>query len=937
MTPDDWGRIKTIACDAWSQPAAERPAYIISRCENDPGLQREVESLVAAMAAADDRLEVPPDLPFEDSGGPISLAGTRLGAYEILSPIGAGGMGEVYKARDTRLDRTVAIKVLLPSAAVDPAARDRLEREARAIAALNHPHICTLHDIQHEAGIDFLVMEYVSGESLAVRLARGPLPVSEALQYAEQIAQALLEAHRAGLVHRDVKPGNIMLDDAGLRSGGTHVAKLLDFGLAKADASRLSSTAIESGQGGSLDVTLEGFAMGTTPYMAPEQFIGHTPDGRTDIFAFGAVLFEMLTGRKAFNAPNRAEVAAAIRDEGTGVPRVTQFRSQVPPQLDRIVLKCLARDPNDRYQSADDLLGDLRMVRLRLDSSGKRGVMVAACTAAALVMIAGFSAWAVWGRDAAHTTAPTRSRLAASAGVLGAPALSPDGNRLVFSWSGEGVENPELVLLAIGSTDRVRLTNDPGVEDWPAWSPDGTRIAFVRCGGGQCGIFTLRINDRSEQKVRDLKDDRYYGLAWSPDGHSIAYAERASPSDPFQVFLLSLDKFEVRRVSNPRRGTGDLRFALSPDGRTLAVVRLADTIGVSLVSIETGEEKPLLAGQKEWFGGITWGADGRKLILSANQQGVRRLWTLPISGGGLEQLAIAGEDSYFPSLSVDGSRLTFVRDLRDWDLARTTMDDGRLHPSVPFLSSPRIDLDPVFAPDGQRLAFVSERGGTREVWVSNSDASAARPLTSVQAAGYPSWSPDGKWLAFHSAGIQVVSTAGGPVRRITEDGEMPVWSADGKSIYFRRATNGGLQIWKVPFEAGAAVRATEGMTSSAQEDSQGTNLYFTPSHGGIWRRLIAGGDETVIVPDFNWALCGYWKVFDDGIYYVVRESLSDRSIANHLRFMSFTSRRTVDLGTLNGTIDDWVGGLTISKDRRTVLYVQSTYQSSEVVLVDHFR
>src|SRR5262245_55645529 len=279
-------------------------------------------------------------------------AGARFGPYEIVARVGAGGMGEVYRARDTRLDRTVAIKVLPAALAADPQLRDRFEREARAISSLNHPHICALFDIGRESDVDFLVLEFLDGRSLADPLAAGPVGVADALKIAIGICDALDKAHRSGIVHRDLKPANIMLTKAG--------AKLLDFGLAKSAAPVVATSGLSMLPTTPPNLTAQGAILGTFQYMAPEQIEGLEADARTDIFAFGAVLFEMLTGRTEFEGKTRASLLGAmLKDE----PRtVSQVRPGVPAALDRIISTCLAKDPDDRYQSARDLLRDLTWV-----------------------------------------------------------------------------------------------------------------------------------------------------------------------------------------------------------------------------------------------------------------------------------------------------------------------------------------------------------------------------------------------------------------------------------------------------------------------------------------------------------------------------------------------------------------------------------------------
>jgi eukaryotic-like serine/threonine-protein kinase len=279
------------------------------------------------------------------------LPGTRLGPHEILAAIGKGGMGEVYRARDTRLDRIVAIKILPDHLADRADLRERFEREARTIASLNHPHICTIYDVGHQNGTDYLVMEYLEGETLAQRLQKGPPPPEQVLQYAIQIADALDKAHRKGITHRDLKPGNIMLTKGG--------AKLLDFGLAKlTQPPAVSDATVSTLPKGS--ITGEGSIIGTLQYMAPEQLEGGEVDARTDIFAFGAVVYEMATGKKAFEGKSQASLIAKILE--TDPPPMSSLQPMTPPALERIVKSCLAKDPDERWQSAADLARDLKWI-----------------------------------------------------------------------------------------------------------------------------------------------------------------------------------------------------------------------------------------------------------------------------------------------------------------------------------------------------------------------------------------------------------------------------------------------------------------------------------------------------------------------------------------------------------------------------------------------
>ena len=417
-------------------------------------------------------------------------SGTRLGPYEIAEAIGAGGMGEVYRARDTRLDRTVAIKVLPSQFAADPELRARFDREARAVSSLNHPHICALYDVGSESGTDFLVLEYLEGETLAERIARiGALPPLDALKIGSEICSALDRAHRAGIVHRDLKPANVMLTKGG--------AKLLDFGLAKTAAPVVTATGLSMMPTTPHGVTQQGAILGTFQYMAPEQIEGLEADARTDIFAFGALLFEMLTGRPAFEGKTRASLLGAIlKDEP---PRVSTLQPVAPANLDRVVSTCLAKDPDDRYQSARDLLRDLQWIASGADSAGGMpaaavlpssrapwlvtGALAIALLAAAVVVV----------RHARETPAaadpiqftipvPENAQLGGpvgnGSGVAAQVSISPDGRHVVF------VATQNTFTLWIRSLGEVTPRSIAGTEGaaFPFWSPDSRFIGFFADG-----------------------------------------------------------------------------------------------------------------------------------------------------------------------------------------------------------------------------------------------------------------------------------------------------------------------------------------------------------------------------------------------------------------------------------------------------------------------
>ena len=414
---------------------------------------------------------------------PMPLApGTRLGPYEIVAAIGAGGMGEVYSARDRRLDRSVAVKTLSASIADSPDARQRFEREAKAISRLSHPHICALYDVGHEGDVEYLVMELLEGETLARRLTKGPLPISQVLRYGREIADALAAAHRQGIVHRDLKPGNVMLTSSGV--------KLLDFGLAKTtstggpvDGAEASTAALPA------SLTADGTLLGTAPYMAPEQIQGQPADARSDIFALGAVLYEMATGRRAFAGATAMAIAGSILHEDP--PSFSESKVAVPPAFGRLVRTCLAKDPASRWQTAQDVA--IQLTGIEEDSRLSTGAVAASIPR-------GRASWLPWAVAAAAVTVAAvvwvrqdRAGVAPAAPVE-LQLVPPTGNTYFF--------HVEMTTFAL--------------------SPDGTRLAFVaRDRAGETRIWIRSLAAIDAKPIAGT--ERANSVFWSPDGQSIAW------------------------------------------------------------------------------------------------------------------------------------------------------------------------------------------------------------------------------------------------------------------------------------------------------------------------------------------------------------------------------------------------------------------------------
>ena len=467
MTPERWQQVKAVLAAVLERAPDQRSDYLNQTCLEE-SLRTEVESLLATHRDADSTFLGLADDALDDLAN-----GTRLGPYEILSPLGEGGMGKVYKARDSRLDRFVAIKLLRRDLADRPEIHERFVREARTIASLNHPHICTLHDVGQQDNADFLVMEYLEGETLAERLARGPLPLDEVLQYAIQIADALDKAHKQGVIHRDLKPGNIMLTGAGL--------KLLDFGLAKLKRETEPFTLLSQLTTPANTISAPGTIIGTLSYMAPEQLEARDVDARADIFAFGAVLYEMVTGKRAFDGKGGASVIAAILKDDP--PPVTQSNAQVPSELDRIVAKMLAKNPADRYASAAEIVVELRALQRGLAEPSRFGALRHARFALSLAVAAMAIAIAVL----VFLSPPVRERLGnwlrpnplpreKLVAVLPFSVVSNDPKEKAFSDGLTETLTAKLTQLTVDPT--LQVVPAPEIRDKSASTIDDVRKEF---------------------------------------------------------------------------------------------------------------------------------------------------------------------------------------------------------------------------------------------------------------------------------------------------------------------------------------------------------------------------------------------------------------------------------------------------------------------------
>jgi Tol biopolymer transport system component len=743
----------------------------------------------------------------------VSLAsGLRLGRYEVLGSIGAGGMGEVYRARDTRLAREVALKTLPSDFAADPARRSRFEREARAVAALNHPGVLALHDIGDADGVSFLVTELLEGETLRERLLRGPVPCERALEWAAAAAEALAAAHEHGIVHRDIKPENLFLTRDGR-------LKVLDFGLAK----EMAVAAVEHEAETLQSPTKTGVVLGTLGYLSPEQARGETVDARSDIFSLGCVLYECLTGRRAFSGATAQDlIAGVLRDEP---PAPATLRPDVPLPLVRVVERCVAKPKSQRFQSASDLAFALRAAApgsgaaVAAAAPAARGSLLPWLAAAALGLAGLAAGYALRRPLEAHE--PVVTALTGGTSREASPAISPDGKFVAYFASDS--RRTDLWVKFVGGGPGVNLTAASGLEvqsqasiGGPEISPDGGTIA-VYAGApdaptSERGVWLIPapLGGPPRMLVK-----RAGGLRWSADGKRIAYV-RPDPASGDAILVARPDGADERVLMPAAPGIHAHEPAWSADGAWIYFDRgpmnnnQAPT-EIWRVPSEGGQPELVVATQGVAQSPLPM-PDGRALIYAGDQAGgALNLWWRSFRGARERRLTRGAGDYLQPRLSRDGQRLvcearTSSGSLRVLGLRQSTEGLG-----LPLTASGADDTSPSVARTG-KLAFVSARNGTRDIWMSEIDGSNPRPLTSdPESDSLPAISPDGSRVAFVSTrggrrGLWLVQAVGGPPHSLVAADilDRPTWSADGsRLLYAAEGANHQPGLWIVSPGGGA--------------------------------------------------------------------------------------------------------------------------------------
>ncbi len=877
------------------------------------------------------------------------MPGITISHYRIAEKLGEGGMGAVFKALDTRLNRFVALKILSPEVGEDVERRRRFQQEAQAASALNHRNIVTIYDIGEVDGSLFIAMELVAGRTMAELIPAHGMAPSEALEYAVQIADACARAHAAGIVHRDLKPGNLMVTLEG-------VVKVLDFGLAKligADASADTMTASMGPR------TLRGSVLGTPAYMSPEQAAGEAVDARSDVFSFGAVLYEMVSGRRAFQGDSQvATIAAVLAREPEPPPE------SASPELARIILRCLRKERARRFQTMADLKAALEDLREE-SGSGRPAARApsrprwAWAAVPSILLLASAIAWLILRPPPVAETLQATA-LTTLPGVELAPSLSPEGTYVVFTWTGPKQDNQDLYVQMIGQGEPLRLTTDPRDDYNPVWSPDGRWIAFLRSPpASPAGLHSRELLLKPplggpEKKLADIRSRGFYPfvltVAWSPDSDALIVTDSPGEGQPDALFVVALETGEKRRLTSSQPPTlADTSPAASPDGRSLVFLRRTSwgsgelhllALGKGLTA--AGEPRRLTTvEQRADF--PAWMPDSREIVFAARGG----LWRLSVRG---EQpptrIPYVGEDSLTPAISRSQpgkpARLVYVRSLNDWNFWRIeTPAPGAPSSSAPVLAiaSTKAEYHPKFSPDGHRVAFASDRSGEAEIWVSDPDGSNAFQLTSMGAldTNCPQWSPDGQLIAFSSIGesewdIYVVPVTGGKPRRLTSHPAIdlcPTFSRDGEWIYFSSQRTGEPRIWKMPAAGGEAFQVSPNQGVRSLESPDGRDLYYLKGsmESPMWRLPTSGGDPVEVLDRVLWF--NFW-VLEKGAYYIDRVEGETR-----LQYLDFASGKPTTVARNLGEVG-WAG-LTASPDGRTILFTRVDASTDDLMLVEDFR
>jgi len=856
MDAERWKRVDDLLQSVLAVPDDQQEEFLRQACAGDAGLEQEVQSLLSSHRKLGDFLQPPvlPVLPAQllstvshATGHEVNddpRLGQTMSHYRVLRRLGRGGMGMVYEAEDLRLGRHVALKLLLDSESGSSKALMRFQQEARAISSLNHPHICTLYEVEEHEGKPVIVMELLQGETLKQRLKAGRVPMLQLLQWGTEVADALEAAHAAGLLHRDIKPANIFISQRGS-------AKVLDFGLAKL------SPSMGGGSSGvdEESLTSMGVIPGTTPYMSPEQARGEDLDGRTDVFSFGVVLYEMATGNQSFAEKNLALTLDAVLHRQPPSPRT--INPEVPPELERIIEKTLEKERERRYPSAAALHTDLRQLWHATDSGVVRAypseralseakwkyVVVALCIG---VLLASVGAYRFWPRVNAPISPGKTLQISHWNKVMRNARLSPDGHTVAFTSPVSGIFQV-FVMLSSGG-EPLQLTSEEGDKMVQAFSANGTEIYYSRLVGSSDIWAVPTLGGNPTRVVRASL------IAPSPDGRSLFYTSQKDHA----VFRSAPSGLNAEQIFKFDETVTPLALLPFPSGEDLLIVEIvANEDAGRLKRIRVADHTADDLGTMPLANGITWDQPGKSLLCDRTVNGIQNIWRYDLTRRTVSQVTFGSGPDTWPMADPNGKGIYYINGKSAGYLTAYNTHTKQYKDIVDEDAS-----QPAISPDGKRIIYVLLTGPHRqELWISDLDGRNKAKLASAEVLATGLWAHDSSQLSFgdFSSGpvnLYLAGADGSNVQQVPWNGlyvPSMTFSGDGKSLFVSsvKSRQSEVQTWKMNLDGSNLHVIVEGCGEVEDASADDKYLLAVESRGdwlGIYQVSTSDGKCSKLAP-----------------------------------------------------------------------------------------